>query len=221
MKSPQNDRPTFPILSLGGIISWRALVLIVAGCVCVSTSRATSVVPPEFDELVNQADYIVQAIVVSVTPDARPRASGTASIHSLVNLQVERTIAGKPPSPLVLDILGGTVGDRELRVTGAPRYEVGERAVFFVQGNGRQIHPLVRMMHGLYPLDKDGSTGRTYVARADHSPLNDVREVSRPMGERTSVSAPLGVRATDAALTPEQFEATIKAHVTNPRLLEK
>jgi hypothetical protein len=41
------------------------------------------------------------------------------------------------------------------------------------------------------------------------------------MGERTSVSAPLGVRATDAALTPEQFEATIKAHVTNPRLLEK
>lgn len=221
MINPSADQPTLAARPLGSVAVWRTWVLVLASVLGVATSRGTTVVPPEFDELVNQSDYIVQAIVVSVNPESRTRPDGTASIHSMVTLQVERTIAGKPPSPLVLDILGGTLGGREMRITGTPRYEVGDRAVFFVQGNGRQIYPLVRMMHGVYPVDKDGTTGRMYVARADHSPLSDVRDVSRPMGERPSVAAVSGTKASDSALTPEQFEATIKAHVTNPRLLEK
>ena len=181
---------------------------------------ATSVVPPEFDDLVNQADYIVRAVVVSVTPELKTRADGSTSIHSKIALQVEETIAGHPPTPLVLDMLGGKMGDREVRISGAPRYEVGDRAVFFVQGNGRQVHPLVRMMHGLYPVERDAVTGRSFIVRADRSPLLDVRNVSRPLAERTVSASATGTRNTDTALSPEQFEANIRARITSAHLRE-
>ena len=181
---------------------------------------ATSVLPPEFDDLVNRADYIVRAVVVSVTPELKSRADGSTSIHSKIALQVEETIAGHPPTPLVLDMLGGKMGDRELRINGAPKYQVGDRAVFFVQGNGRQVHPLVRMMHGLYPVERDAVTGRSFIVRADRSPLLDVRDVSRPLAERATSETAAGTRNTDTALTPEQFAANIRARVTSAHLRE-
>ena len=68
--------------------------------------RATTVVPPKFSELVNESDYIVRAAVKSVTSEWRG-VPGQGSIYTLVELDVREVIAGTPPQPLVLEMLGG------------------------------------------------------------------------------------------------------------------
>src|SRR6478752_4567257 len=79
-------------------------------------ATATSVVPPEFSELVNESSYIVRAVVKSVNPEERTNAKGYRLIYSQVELDVKEVIAGRPPSPLVLQVFGGSLGGRELSI---------------------------------------------------------------------------------------------------------
>ncbi len=184
---------------------------------------ATTVVPPEFVQLVNESDYIVRAVVKSVTVELRVMPSGKRMPFSRVELEVSKIIAGKPPSPLVLEVLGGRSGGRELFITGAPKFEVGDESILFVQGNGSQIFPLVRMAHGLYPIVKEAATGREYVARSDGAPLRGVNEVSRPVHAAEGKAGQPGQASAQAAaqaLTPDEFIQQIRSNVREPRLLE-
>lgn len=187
------------------------LRILAAGLAFVSISllsRATSVVPPSFEELVNQSDYVVHAVVKSVTAELRTAPSGNQVIHSRVELEVKEIVAGQPPATVVLDVLGGRLGDRELSIEGAPKFTAGEEAVFFVQGNGTQIYPLTRMMHGVYPVLKDAAN-RAYIARSNGAPLHDVSEVSQPAeGSVHATSVDAG-----SALTPADFIQKIRATV--------
>ncbi|MDB6092764.1 MAG: hypothetical protein JWM32_326 [Verrucomicrobia bacterium] len=196
---------------------FRLTSLGLACLVAASFSRATSVVPPTFDELVNQSDYIVQAVVKSVVAESRLSPSGDDMIYSRVELEVKQVIAGKPPATVVLQVLGGKLGDRELTIEGAPKFKVGEESVFFVQGNGTQIFPLVRMMHGLYGVHKDPATQREYLTRSNGEPLRDVSEVSGPMEH--AVPAPAAA-STAGALSPSVFAQKIRATARQPQLLE-
>jgi hypothetical protein len=172
--------------------------------------HATSVVAPEFPELVGNADYIVRAVVKSVTAEmiASPTGKGR-KIVTRVELEVREVIAGTPPSPLVLQMLGGKVGDEEMRVEGAPRFQVGDEDILFLRGNGRQFNPLVGLMHGRYPIRRDAKTGREFVTRNDASPLRDSTEVSRPFSEG-AVQAGTG-RESSPGLTPDDFANRIRA----------
>ena len=76
---------------------------------------ATTVVPPEFEQMVNGSDYIVRAKVKSVSTEIRLR-NGFERIYTKVELQVLEVIAGSPPSPLVLTDAG-----REKRTEGDDR----------------------------------------------------------------------------------------------------
>ena len=179
---------------------------------------ATSVVPPAFSELVNESSYIVRAVVKSVNPEERSNAKGARLIYSRVELDVKEVVAGRPPSPLVLEVLGGRIGDRELAIAGAPKFIVGEESVLFVQNNGHQVYPLVRMMHGMYRIRKESSRGVEQMTRSDGTPLREVSEVSRPLREQpvaAAVAAPAG-----AALSPDDFIRKIRAAVTKPELRE-
>jgi len=145
--------------------------------------------------------------------------SGATMIFSRVELEVTQVVAGRPPSPLVLEVLGGKLGDRELAIAGTPKFQVGEESILFVQGNGQQIYPLVRMMHGLYRVQRDRAKGREYVTRSNGKPLSDISEVSLPMhaaGEPT----PERSQASAKALTPDDFVQKIRAHATEARLRE-
>lgn len=186
----------------------------------VPAARATTVVPPEFTALVNTSDYIVRAVVKSVTAEERAAPSGTKMIYSKVELEVKQVIAGQPPSPLVLDVLGGRLGGRELAIGGAPKFNVGDEAIYFVQGNGRQIYPLTTMMHGLYPIRKEVGSGREYITRSNGVPMRDVREVSRSMDADAGVSAPQKEQLAATALSPANFVLSIRATAKTPKLRE-
>ena len=177
-------------------------------------AHATSVVPPQFDQLVNESDCIVRAVVKSVTAEWRG-APGDGSIFTRIELEVREVIAGTPAQPLILEMLGGKVGDQEMTLAGAPKFTVGQEDILFIQGNGRNVYPLVAIMHGRYPILKAAGTGREYVVRSNQVPLTDTAEVALPMTEGAAAAMQAKMKSPDQALTPAAFAQRVKAAI-NP-----
>lgn len=175
-----------------------------------SRLAGTTVIPPEFPELVNGSDYIVRARVKSVTAETRAK-DGQELIYTKVELEVLEVIAGQPPEPLVLTMLGGQVGDRKITVQGAPVFYVGTEDILFVKGNGRAFNPLYAMMHGQYPVMADAKrAGRRYMNRSNLVPLLSADEVALPMAQGDLAERLRRLRDPNQALTPEQFIQAVK-----------
>jgi hypothetical protein len=192
-------------------LPFRVLAFFLIGAACAwPAAHATTVIPPEFATLVNESDCIVRAVVKSVSAVKKSRGHGV-KIFTEVELQVVEVIAGNAPAKLTLELLGGRVGEQELVVEGAPQFQVGDEDILFVSGNGRNLSPLNRMMHGRYPILKDAATGRAYVARSNHAPLRSTAEVSLPMGGDAAAEPQRGAPANSAPLTPEEFIRQIRA----------
>jgi hypothetical protein len=186
--------------------SLRYLLVGLVALIASGPARATTVIPPAFNSLVSQADYIVRAVVKSVTSELRTDGQ-RRHIVTKVGLEVREVIAGTAPEPLVLEMLGGKVGDDEMVVDGAPKFRVGDEDILFVHGNGRQFNPLVALMHGRYPILHDTATGRDYVARSNGVPLHSESEVNQPMApapQGTALASPA------PALSPAEFISRIK-----------
>lgn len=141
---------------------------------------ATTVDAPDIDSLIAQSDYVVRAVVRSATAAWREHA-GRRYIGTRVELEIREVIKGAPPSPLVLDLPGGRVGQDELVIEGLPVFHAGEEHVLFVHGEQRKMLPLVALMHGVYPVIHEARTGETYVLRSNGQPLYSAEDVSRPM----------------------------------------
>lgn len=169
---------------------WPA-VLLLALSALLPVAHATTVRAPDFDGMVSKSDYIVRAVVKSVTSEwrANPEKPGQRYIGTLVELEVKEVIKGTPPSPLVLDLVGGRMEDRELTIEGSPRFTVGQENILFVKGNGRQIVPLVGMSHGYYQVRRDKVSGRDQVLRSNGRPLYDEKEVALPVSGLGSAPA--------------------------------
>ena len=137
-------------------------------------------VAPDFDSLVNQADYVVHATVTSV--DAEWRTDGASrSIITKVGLTVSEVIKGNPPTPLILEVLGGQIGQTTMAVAGAPKFKVGDDEILFIHGNGQLFLPLVALTYGQYLVTHDSASGQDVVLRANGNPLYDVKDVGSPM----------------------------------------
>jgi hypothetical protein len=171
-------------------------------------ARATTVIAPSFDRLVDSSDYIVRATVKSVVSEWRdnPDKPGQRYIGSRVELEVLETVKGTPPSPLVLDLVGGKVGDKELAIDGMPKFVVGEENILFVKGNGRQIVPLVGMMHGKFSVRRDKRTGRDEVIRHTGDPLYSEKDLA----QSDAASAGPTRDAKAAPLTAADFTTRIR-----------
>lgn len=177
-------------------------------------ARATSVVPPRFDELVAEAELIVRATPVARETRRETSPDGTAILRTYVTLAVERTLKGTPTERLTLSFLGGELGDEAMTVRGVPRLEPGSVDYVFIAGNGRVFCPLVGLGHGRFRVLRDGAAGREYLARENHEPLTDLGEVGLPLAENTRTNPLLAARAGDRrarALDPTAFEAAVVA----------
>ena len=148
---------------------------------------ATTVEAPEFKDLVGLADYVVRGVVVSVSSEWRQAKDGRSYIASQIEIEVSDVIRGTPPQKVVLELVGGRVGDDELTIEGAPKFQIGEEDIFFVRGNGQQFYPLVGIMHGVYPILHNFKSGGDYVLRSNGMPLYSEQDVSLPMTRLSSV----------------------------------
>jgi hypothetical protein len=187
--------------------------LALAAAALLPPARATSVVPPKFPELVAEADAIYRGRVTAVEARRVARPDGGSLIRTYVTVAIDRTLKGAEQPEITLDFLGGTLGDETLEVSGVPKFTVGDRGIVFVQRNGRQFCPLVRLAHGTYRIQRDAATAREFVARHNHLPLNDVAEVQLPLEGTPAAVAAAARRDVSRALSPEAFEAQVVAEV--------
>lgn len=175
----------------------------------IPAARATTVVPPSFMELVDEADAIYRGRVAKIEARRVDRGDGNGTvIKTFVTFGVERVLKGTTKEEVVLEFLGGTVGEDTLQVSGMPKFALGDREFVFVQKNGLQFCPLVGLGHGRYRVLRDAARGRDIVARDNGQPLTDTAEVALPLQE----SLPPNVRAARAeaaisrAMTSAAFE---------------
>ncbi len=170
--------------------------------------QGTTVIQPTFDQLVGSSDYIVRGVVRSVDSAWRENARkpGERYIGSKVTIEVHEVIKGTPPSPLVLDMVGGRVGDAQLVVEGAPKFVVGQESILFVSGNGTNFFPLTGIMHGFFPIRHDERAGRDQVMRFDGRLLYSEREL-----DPSAATLPVTRQPADRPLTPQAFRDRIQA----------
>ncbi len=172
-----------------------ALIASLAPCL------ATTVVPPTFDELVSRAEVILQGSVASVRSEWTGDG-GNRRIISYVTFTSEDVIKGNAGATYTLRMLGGTVGDRTMEVTDAPKFVQGDRVILFVENNGTQFIPLVGIMHGCFRVQQDGTN---LVLSNSGKGFSSVSS----LGSATSTSTG------EAAMTAETFKNAIREKLRN------
>ena len=179
--------------------------LLATFAIAFSRVTGTSVIPPTFNQLVQQAELIFQGTVT----DVRSIWEGEGAqrhIDTYITFQIGENVKGNAGSSYTIRILGGTVGDETMEVTDTPKFKVGDSDILFVEHNNDQFVPLVGINNGRFHVQRDEQTGRDIVLNGEGEPVHDVTKFGR---EEESVS-------TAEALSPAQFKSAIKNQLTNP-----
>lgn len=192
------------------MIRLRIVLAWLAGLTGALVASATTVVPPDFDQLVQSSDYVIRGRVRTLRNELRVR-DGRELPFTQIEIEVKEVIAGAPPASVVLTMLGGRTSDGgRLTIEGVPQFTVGDEDILFVQGNGTNFHPLNAVMHGRYPVKFDKKLGREYVARANGQPLLATAEVALPLADSKLVRELRRTLRADDALTPGEFARSIR-----------
>ncbi|MDP6581211.1 MAG: hypothetical protein QF681_11185 [Vicinamibacterales bacterium] len=134
--------------------------LLCTACLLLLTARSASSqpIPMTFDELVSEANVVVRGYVADQQAEWIDSDQGRA-IVTVVTFRVERTLKGTNRVQIPLEFLGGTIGDVGLRPSHVPTFEVGDRAVLFLDTTERLISPVVGSELGLFRIvvSPDGS----------------------------------------------------------------
>lgn len=109
----------------------------------------------ELEELVEHADRIVLGRVLFSESFARP----DGQLGTWHRIEIERELGGAAPgeTEVILETLGGRIGDVAMRVEGEPSFAVGERVIVFARGGGpyAAFRP-VGMGQGVLRVRRDG-----------------------------------------------------------------
>jgi len=160
---------------------------------------ATTVIPPTFGQLVQQAEFIFQGTVTDVK-SVWEGEGGQRHIETYVTFQVQDSVKGENGNSYTIRMLGGTVGDETMLVSDAPKFKVGDRDILFVEHNYDQFVPLVGIGHGRFHIQRDEETGRDIVINDEGEPVKDLAKLGR---EEESVAAA-------EAISPEQLKSAVK-----------
>src|SRR6266404_7151577 len=161
------------------------LLLLAGLTVSVRTAKATTVIPPTFDELVAQAEVIFQGVATDVTSQWVGEGA-QRHIVTYVTFKVEETLKGNPGQSYAIRMLGGTVDGETMGVSDAPKFKIGDKDILFVQNNGSQFIPLVGIMHGRFHVKRD-QAGQEIVSNNEDEPVKNVARLGR--AEETEPSA--------------------------------
>ena len=177
-----------------------------------SRINATTVIPPTFDQLVEQAELIFQGTVT----DVRSVWEGEGAqrhIDSYVTFQVQDSVKGTAGASYTIRMLGGTVGDETMQVTDSPKFKVGDRDILFVEHNGQQFVPLVGIMHGRFRIQREAQTGREIVATNEGDGVIDPEQLGKeanPFLRTASAISPIDFKE---AIQTRLHKAEAKAQV--------
>lgn len=108
------------------------LALLVLCLLAIPTTLAAQPVTLDFgtlslDQLTDRASTIVVSTVTSRRAEWE-HYGASRLIITKVTMAVEQTLKGSAPRTLVVEVLGGTIGDQTLHVSHVPEFKVGDRA---------------------------------------------------------------------------------------------
>src|SRR5947209_5138440 len=175
----------------------RLLFLLAGLTLALTSARATTVIPPTFDELVNQAEMIFEGTVTGLRSEW-VGAGSERRIMTYVSFKVEDSIKGALGAEYTIQMLGGTVDGHTMEVTDAPRFKVGDRDILFVEHNGTQFIPLVGIMHGRFHVQSDENGEK--VAKDNGALVADVAKLGQDEKAATA----------GKALSKMEFKAAIR-----------
>ncbi len=177
--------------------------------IALHNAQATTVVPPSFDELVEQAQVIFQGTVTE-TQSQWAGEGGSRRIVTYVTFKVDEAIKGDAGATYTIRMLGGTVDGQTMEVTDSPKFKVGDRDIVFVENNGSQFIPLVGIMHGRYRVQQDKATGKEVVSTNAGHALKDVAQIGKDDGHDHGTAATTQ-SVTSGALAMSDFKSAIRA----------
>jgi hypothetical protein len=179
----------------------------VAALVALSLSsfvRATTVIAPSFEELVARADVVFEGQVIDTRASFASGRDGSFIVTD-VYFRVARAFKGSPSATLVLQFLGGEVGDVGFQVDGVPTFARGDRDVIFADTSTRLVSPIVAMMHGRVRITADGADRQDIVRLFDGRPLREVRALGAATAQPRFGAEP--------AMSLAAFESAVAAEV--------
>ncbi|HEX7517841.1 MAG TPA: hypothetical protein VF345_11220 [Chthoniobacterales bacterium] len=180
----------------------RSLFLMLCVGLAVASVRATTVIPPTFDQLVTDAELIFEGTVT----DTRSQWTGQGAervIVTYVTFKIDDAIKGAPGGSYTIRMLGGTVDGETAEVADAPKFKVGDRDILFVEHNGNQFVPLVGIMHGRFHVQTDAK-GREIVTKDSGVALAKVDKLGTD--ERAALAGP--------ALSTADFKSAIRQRLS-------
>ena len=176
-----------------------ALAGLIAGAASLS---ATVVIPPTFEQLVDQAEVIFHGSVTNVSSQWVGEGA-ERHIVSYITFKVKDAIKGSPGHSYTMRTFGGTVGEETMKIGDGPEFQVGDDDVLFVENNGTQVVPLVGIMFGRFHVRKDAS-GQEVITTNEDQPLRNVAGLAR--GEAAEGTGP--------AMSLGAFKAAIQGRLT-------
>ena len=180
-----------------------------------TTAKATTVIPPTFEEMTDRAELIFVGKVVSSRAEWRTVGTDRV-IFTLVEFERQEVLKGEAGVSVTLQFLGGTVGDVTLEIAGVPKFSAGDRVFLFVEGNRVQFCPLVGVFHGKFGVRKDEKTGRDILVMHNGKPLRDVAEIGTGEGaEFGPERAKLSIPANAEPLSVDDFKSKIHDRLAN------
>ncbi len=143
----------------------RALLLFFLAAIAVTNSAfGTTLVRMSLEQLSQAATEIVRGRVVSQESRWNPEHT---RIVTLTSVAVDQVMKGAPPSTVVVQQLGGTVGNIRVRVAGTvPFHTQGDYLLFLETANPERSRFLVvGMRQGAYQIYHDATTHEERVIR--------------------------------------------------------
>jgi len=146
------------------------------------------VVQRDFPELVALAEQIVVGTVTDVKQSADP-SGAPATYVTFSDLTV---LKGDVGDTLTLRFYGGEGDGVVVRIPEMPTFNLGERAVLFVAGNGRDVCPLVGVWQGRFNVRFDQERHTDVVETNDRAPVVAVagRQIVRGQAATEGTGAP-------------------------------
>jgi hypothetical protein len=140
--------------------------VLLAALIVASPAYGSIVQALDLSELVAQSDRIVVGRVVFA--EAFRRRDGT--IATWYRVEVERELRTDAPTrdeepEVIIQVLGGQIGDLGMRVEGEPRFSVGERAVIFMKEGSQLAFRPVGMAQGVMRIRMDEGDESVFQSR--------------------------------------------------------
>ena len=156
-------------------------------------AHAMVVVQRDFPDLVARAEQIVAGTVT----DIKQEADASGAPMTLVTFSDLTVLKGDVGATLTLRLYGGESGGVVVHVPDMPTFTVGDRAVLFVAGNGRDVCPLVGVWQGRFNVRFDPERQTDVVETNDRTPVVAVagRQIVRGQAAKESTGSaamPLG-----------------------------